>query len=344
MDDYADTRYFDNFEEKEPWWLPENEIKRQINYIEDNYNDYLFFDFAHKINVDKQHDAFIQGYMAELPEIIKEKFEEKMSRNDSLLTFIEDDYGHLFKTQGCDKQTSKLRRKHNDNIYISKFSPIKTRPLVSFLKDKKKSNPMLLMSQKSKLSEKSMLKGFLKGTNVNFFKTQIDKHIKNSTQGSCSGSIEHKKTLPINFDIKKASSPLAESHRGFKQSHPKLPDHTEATRPANKPGSSRIKDAKKDANASRQRIEFNIPKLMIHMKCYQSPAKAEKPDFQIYTNLANAKCNVNFSASPRRQTVTAIPKTRQSILKHIFANEQSSTGSPYTKHMFENRPTKTKYS
>lgn len=293
--------------------------------------------------MEKQHGAFIENYIAILPELIKERYEDKNSKDDSLLTFIEDDYRELFTTQGSDKQILNHRRKQNDKIYISKISPTKTRPLVSFLKDKKKSNQMLLLSQKSKLSEKSVLKGFLKGTNGNFFKTQVEKQFKNSTHGSHSGSIEHKKTVVINFDNKKASSPLVESQRGWKQPHLKLPENRDVIRSSNKICSTRAKDSKKDVNVSRQKIEFNIPKLMIHMQCYQSPAKTEKPDFQIYTNLVNAKANINFSASPRRQTVTAFPKTKQSILKHIFPNEQTFTGSPYSKHIFENRPTKGKY-
>jgi hypothetical protein len=344
LDDYADTRYFDNFEEKEPWWLPENEIKRQINYKEDNYNDYLFFDFAHKVNFNSQHDTFIESYIASLPEIIKEKYEERHSKDDSLLTFIEDDYRNLFATQGSDKQVLKNRRKQNNKVYISKISPGKTRPLISYLKEKKKSSQMLLMSQKSKVSEKSLLKGFLKGTNGSFFKTQVEKQFKNSTNGSHSDSMEHKKTVVINFENKKASSPLTESQRAWNQNHHKPPESKDAVRSTTKLYPTRTKDLKKDANVSRQKIEFNIPKLMIHMQCYQSPVKAEKADFQIYTNLMNAKANINFSASPRRQTVTAFPKIKQSILKHIFPNEQTFGGSPYSKQIFESRPTKGKFS
>jgi hypothetical protein len=303
----------------------------------------LFLDFAHKINLEKQHDFFIENYIGSLPEVIGERYADKHSKDDSLLTFIEDDYRELFTTQGSEKQILKHRRKQNDKIYISKISPAKNRPLMSFLKDKKKSNQMLLMSQKSKISEKSLLKGLLKGTNRDFLKTQTDKQFKNSAHGSHSGSVEHRKTLVINFDSKKGSSPLIESQRGWKQPYLKLPDPRDVLRSSNKICSTRAKDSKKEANVSRQKIEFNIPKLMIHMQCYQSPAKVEKPDFQIYTNLVNAKANVNFSASPRRQTVTAFPKTKKSILKHIFPNGQAFPGSPYTKNIFDNRSTKTKY-
>ena len=52
LESNIDTKYFDNYEEEDPWWLPENEIERKFNFGKDNYENFLFFDFTLKRDID----------------------------------------------------------------------------------------------------------------------------------------------------------------------------------------------------------------------------------------------------------------------------------------------------
>ncbi len=285
----------------------------------------------------------IENYISNLPNLIKEKFDFKNSKDDSLLTFIDSDSPEIFPIHISDKKVLKSRRKNNEKIFLAKMSPNQTRPIISLLKDKKKATHPHLNCTKSKPSERSILNGLLKGTNTNFFKTQLDRQVKANTNGSHSGSIDHKrKTVLMNFD-KKASSPNIDSNRGWCPSHTKVLECRELARKTIKNASIKVKESKQTPNVSRQKIEFNIPKLMIHMKCYQSPGKKEKPQLKIYTNLNPNKGSFNFSSSPRKPTLTNFPTTAHSILKTISTNDHVYPGSPYSKNIFDSRPTKGKY-
>ena len=48
LKDEKDTKYFDKFEEEEPWWVPENDEGSKMKLTKDNYEDYLFLDFTLK--------------------------------------------------------------------------------------------------------------------------------------------------------------------------------------------------------------------------------------------------------------------------------------------------------
>ena len=52
LKDNKDTKYFDKFEEEDPWWVPENDIGKQLNLKKNNYQDYLFLDFTLKKNLE----------------------------------------------------------------------------------------------------------------------------------------------------------------------------------------------------------------------------------------------------------------------------------------------------
>lgn len=52
LDSEIDTKYFDNYEEEDPWWLPENDEFKKFDFKEDNYENFLFFDFTLKNHVE----------------------------------------------------------------------------------------------------------------------------------------------------------------------------------------------------------------------------------------------------------------------------------------------------
>ncbi len=54
LKDIKDTKYFDNYEEEEPWWIPEYDKVSKIEILNDNYNQFLFFDFTLKHQLDKK--------------------------------------------------------------------------------------------------------------------------------------------------------------------------------------------------------------------------------------------------------------------------------------------------
>ena len=59
LDSEIDTKYFDNYEEEEPWWLPENEQQKNIGFSQDNYEDFLFFDFTMKKKLCEEKKNFV---------------------------------------------------------------------------------------------------------------------------------------------------------------------------------------------------------------------------------------------------------------------------------------------
>ncbi len=61
-----DTKYFDNFEEEDPWWIPENDEVQYMGFKNENFDQFVFKDFTLKREVMKQRDQFLANYVSNL--------------------------------------------------------------------------------------------------------------------------------------------------------------------------------------------------------------------------------------------------------------------------------------
>ena len=73
IDDSKDTKYFDNYEEEEPWWVPENDLDHKINFKNENYDDFLFYDFTLQKDLILEKQDFVLEFFEQIKKIAEEK-------------------------------------------------------------------------------------------------------------------------------------------------------------------------------------------------------------------------------------------------------------------------------
>ena len=93
----GDTSNFDNYEEEDPWWVPENDFGTKICFEKKNLDDYLFYDFDSQKDLEIEEQKFLEDYFLKLDKYAMNKklkilkIDEENKKNFSLVTFVEDD-------------------------------------------------------------------------------------------------------------------------------------------------------------------------------------------------------------------------------------------------------------
>ena len=176
--DEKDTRYFDGYEEEEPWWVPENEEERGICFGETGYEDFLFYGFTMKKDLEVERREFVGEFFDQIKKIAEEKvsglYRKKKLSDCSVVTFID----KIEEQEGKKKEKNmeKYLLKNKENLSKKKLKNLKK---ISLLKNSVKQR----IKKKLKISKKNLKipKKFIKKTEVsnvinpNFFNTYTKK-------------------------------------------------------------------------------------------------------------------------------------------------------------------------
>ena len=93
----TDTKYFDKFDEEEPWWIPENNPKKKKRKF-NKFVDFQFCDFTMKKTVEQEKSRLAMNLLKEIEMNIQQNrsfYKQKNKLNDKY---------HLKKLNGINKK------------------------------------------------------------------------------------------------------------------------------------------------------------------------------------------------------------------------------------------------
>lgn len=300
----ADTKYFDNYEEEEPWWLPENDVKRKVKLNEDNYEDFLFYDFTLKKDIEKEKAEFVENYFKRLQQMAINKKNAYMKKkkpllidSDSLVSFTEERQTNIFskkevndilskpvrtKISSCSKR-SKINTEVSDkSITMGKSNLTKPSSSKIFTKVKLEARGGSKMSKPKE-------QPFINGISTKFFNTCALQERKLKAKLSPKSG---KNTVTTKNTSKETDKP----YFNFKFHKPDTSIEN-LSQKLNSAKSTKFFAKLKTDEASIKN------KFVINIKNYQSPQK--QPNFLLdfmNTNIYG-KTKLNLSSSPQRTDI-----------------------------------------
>ena len=334
----ADTRYFDNYEEEEPWWIPENDTNRKVKLTEDNYEDFLFHDFTLKKEVEKEKSEYIENYFNRLQKMAmnnKNSYSKKkkpvLVNSDSLVSFTDEkssmkiskkDINNLLVKPVKNKLTSCVKRSRlntdaSDKSLVTGKSGL-TKPNSSKVLPKNK----IELRPASKVSKKKD-QLFINGINNKFFNTCAlqQRKTKNKVSPKTSkNAVEKQKTS------KDTTKPAF--NYNFRSLKPDASTE-KLCQKLKSPKSNKFFAKLKEQEASVKN------KFVINIKNFQSPQK--QPNFLLdfmNTNIYG-KTKLNVSSSPHRVEIQS-PLLQPSFYKLKVPHGKKGT-SPEPKESIDTK-------
>ena len=323
-----DTRYFDKYEEADPWWVPDYELKNQIKRKEDNFDDYLFFDFTLKNDVLKEKREFIENYFENLKNIEKSKKMYKKQKKpnivkeDSLVSFVFS--GDLESVRLKKAGSSKKNSRKKTTCDISRKTKDEAKSLTPFRMTKKTLSKKTVVAKNVNKKNKKLLLN--KHTSKEMFKTYMIKSNKD----------EFKKISIPKYYRTKAGKSKNKKKQEDRESELinynffKTTIHDEN----HKESYNRVKSPKmiNKINLGERSVKN---KFIINIKNFQSPPKKKNflLDF-LNTNVYKKKKQSIVSSQKRLKTETGANKTAK--LKGV-AGKKLRLKSPLAKTLLESK-------
>lgn len=320
--------------------MPENDFKRKVKLNEDNYEDFLFYDFTLKKEVEKEKSEFLENYFNRLQQMAlskKASYTKKkkpmLVDSDSLISFTDDRHTTVISKKDVSEILTKpLRSKITSCVKRSKLNTEASDKSITMGKS------MLPKPNSSKVLSKTKLE-IRPASKVSKPKEQPVIHgINNKFFNTC--ALQQRK-------IKAKLSPKSNKNIVNPQKTTKETDKPYFSFKCLKPEESseslqKLSSAKSNKFFAKLKTDdSNIKnKFVINIKNFQSPQK--QPNFLLdfmNTNIYG-KTKLNVSSSPQRVEIQN-PHLQPSFYKISVPYKQKSP-SPRHKESIDTKVFKKK--
>lgn len=302
--------------------MPDYELKNKIKRKEDNFDDYLFFDFTLKNDVVKEKREFIENYfeslknMSKNSKICKKQKRPVMVKEESLISFAYsgDMESARLKRSGSSKKNSKKKT----TCDVNKKLKDEAKSLTPFRMTKKTVGKKTMANKKSKKlllnkqTNKEMFKTYMIKSNKSGFKKVSVPKRYNTKAGKSKSKKRQEDTELLNYNFFKTTI-TDENHKESFNQHksPKLINKI-------KFGERSVKN-----------------KFIINIKNFQSPPKKKNFLLDFLNTNVYKKKKQNFLGSQKRlKTETSANKTAK--LKGV-AGKKLRLKSPLAKTLLDSK-------
>ena len=326
-----DTRYFDKYEEEDPWWVPDYDQKISIKRNTDNYEDFVFFDFTLKKDIEVEKQKLVENYFNNLKKLAGRTKKLHIKQNKPVI--IKDDSLTSFVYSGTDKhrftklshsKKKNLKRKKTEDVFLKlKQSSKSITPFKLGTKSHSRRTQNPRPESKPAKTKKLMIS---KSKNKNIFQTCALKCSKNDFK---------KISIVKNFKSKFGKSSNKKKKSNNETDFIDYKFFKTSVQDENKKDSFNVKKSPKLVNKINFGERSIKNKFVINIKNFQSPVKSKNFLLDFLNTNVYKKERFKLSSSQKRlKTEMGSHKTKK------YKNDLSKKiklKSPYIKNLLESK-------